>query len=295
MEFPKDESIDDAVKHRRRTTKEESIEQVTTVEDAVSGVDDQTKKQLTRDDIILGILKTQANQIQALTAIVAQHGRVLELLTSVNVHVASCHTGTLPSEAPTRQKCPRPKPNDVVQCMSAPPATRMGRVNKGATDTHPPASQVNLKGKLSFKDEGKSSHELIRNIRPIGPGSPWTFYTHKSADIRSEETPKCLDLSFWSPPGMLFVGHELAVAAYIFANGLQPSEILVENDHYTRNREALWTLRPGEVVDDVIDLVMAMVSSNKAEKTKVVASYHVCANSDEPWMSLQVNPGLYHC
>ncbi|KAL4305993.1 hypothetical protein AHAS_Ahas16G0133800 [Arachis hypogaea] len=213
MEFPKDESIDDAVKHRRRTTKEESIEQVTTVEDAVSGVDDQTKKQLTRDDIILGILKTQANQIQALTAIVAQHGRVLELLTS---------------------------------------------------------------GKLSFKDEGKSSHELIRNIRPIGPGSPWTFYTHKSADIRSEETPKCLDLSFWSPPGMLFVGHELAVAAYIFANGLQPSEILVENDHYTRNREALWTLRPGEVVDDVIDLVMAMVSSNKAEKTKVVASYHVC-------------------
>ncbi|KAL4305997.1 hypothetical protein AHAS_Ahas16G0134200 [Arachis hypogaea] len=153
--------------------------------------------------------------------------------------------------------------------MSVPPATRMGRVNKGAAGTHLPTSQVNLKGKLSFKDEWESSHKLIRNIKSTGPGSSWTFYTHRSADIRSEKTPKCLDLSLWSPPAMLFVSHELAVEAYIFANSLQPSEILVENDHCTGNREALWTLRPGEeVVDDVINLVVAMVSSNKAEKQR---------------------------
>ncbi|XLR26727.1 hypothetical protein S83_054627, partial [Arachis hypogaea] len=145
----------------------------------------------------------------------------------------------------------------------------MGRVNKGAAGTHLPTSQVNLKGKLSFKDEWESSHKLIRNIKSTGPGSSWTFYTHRSADIRSEKTPKCLDLSLWSPPAMLFVSHELAVEAYIFANSLQPSEILVENDHCTGNREALWTLRPGEeVVDDVINLVVAMVSSNKAEKQR---------------------------
>ncbi|RYR02815.1 hypothetical protein Ahy_B06g081649 isoform B [Arachis hypogaea] len=160
MELPKDESIEDAVKHQKRTTKEESMDRVTTVEDAVSGVDDQTKYKLhtervtsfpymlTGDDMILGILKTQANQIQALTTVVAQHGRVLELLTSLNVPSASCekliidlnlnsdpnggmdiypgdgtqkppvkevgHTRTLPSEAPTRQECPPPKPNDVV-------------------------------------------------------------------------------------------------------------------------------------------------------------------------------------
>ncbi|XP_020971202.1 ubiquitin-like-specific protease 1A [Arachis ipaensis] len=71
------------------------------------------------------------------------------------------------------------------------------------------------------------------------------------------------------PPGMQFVGHELAVAAYIFANGLQLSEILVENEHCTGNWEALWTLRPGEeVVDDVINLVVAMFSSNMAEKQR---------------------------
>ncbi|KAL4350027.1 hypothetical protein S83_031693 [Arachis hypogaea] len=87
--------------------------------------------------------------------------------------------GTFPSEAPTRQECPPPKPNDVVQCMSVPPTTRMDRVNKGAAGTHPPTSQLNLKGKLSFKDEGESSHELIKNIRSTGPGSPWTFYTQE--------------------------------------------------------------------------------------------------------------------
>ncbi|XLU71429.1 hypothetical protein S245_030482 [Arachis hypogaea] len=81
---------------------------------------------------------------------------------------------------------------------------------------------------------------------------------------------QCLDLSFWPPPGMQFIGHKLAVAAYIFANGLQPSEILVEDEHCTGNREALWTLRPGEeVVDDlIINLVVAMVSSNKADKQR---------------------------
>ncbi|RYR24838.1 hypothetical protein Ahy_B02g058383 [Arachis hypogaea] len=166
------------------------------------------------------------------------------------------NTRMFPDEAPTRQECPPPKPEDVVRGISAPPPTRMARVNKGKAGTPQPAPQVNLQRKLSFKDEGESSQDLIRNIRSTGPGSPWTFYTHRSADIRSEETPK-------------FVGHELAVAAYIFANGLQLSEILVENEHCTGNWEALWTLRPGEeVVDDVINLVVAMFSSNMAEKQR---------------------------
>ncbi|XLU44809.1 hypothetical protein S245_039623, partial [Arachis hypogaea] len=318
MELHKEKSIEDAVKCRRRATKDESMERVTTVDDAVSGVDDHTQKPSTGDDMILGILKTQANQIQALTAVVAQHGQVLELLTSLNVP-ATCdnkpimdlnlnlhpfggvhiypgdgtlqetvkevaNTRTLPDEALTRQECPPPKLEDVVRGISAPPPTRMARVNKGKAGTPQPAPQVNLQvcsspngfyfqRKLSFKDEGESSQDLIRNIRSTGPGSPWTFYTHRSADIRSEETPKVHETLHGNPGSplfwMQFVGHELAVAAYIFVNGLQPSEILVENEHCTGNREALWTLRPGEeVVDDVINLVVAMFSSNMAEKQR---------------------------
>ncbi|XLU22997.1 hypothetical protein S245_059063, partial [Arachis hypogaea] len=285
MELHKENSVEDAVKRRRRATKDEPMEPVTTVEDAVSGVADQTQKPSTGNDMILGILKTQANQIQALIAVVAQHDRVLELLTSLNVSATSdnkpmmnlnlnlhptggvhlytndgtleepvkevTNGGTLSGRTPTRQQCPPPKPEDVIRGISAPMPTTMAGVNKGKSGTPQPAPQVNLQRKLSFKDEGNSTKDLIRNIRSTGPGSPWTFYTHRSADIRSEETPKCLDLSFWPPAGMKFVSHELAIAAYIFANGLQPSEILVENEHCTGNREALWTLRPGEeVVDD---------------------------------------------
>ncbi|RYQ81813.1 uncharacterized protein LOC107624248 isoform X1 [Arachis ipaensis] len=302
MELQKEKSVEEAVKRRKRGTKDESLEPVTTVDDAVSGVADHTQKASTGDNMILGILTTQANQIQALTAVVAQHGRVLELLASLNVP-ASCdkkpkmdlnlnlhpsgvdiygkngtlqepvkvvaNAGTLSGEAPTRQQCPPPEQVDVARGLSGQTPTRMSRVNKGKAGTRQPASELNLQRKLSFKDEGNSSEDLIRNIRSTGPGSPWTFYTHRSADIKSEETPKCLDLSFWPPPGMQFVGHELAVAAYIFGNGLSPSEILVENEHCIGNREALLTLRPGEeVVDDVINLVVAMVSSNKAEKRR---------------------------
>ncbi|XLR44646.1 hypothetical protein S83_029306, partial [Arachis hypogaea] len=108
---------------------------------------------------------------------------------------------TLPSEPPTRQQCLLPKPEDVIRGISAPPPRRMAGVNKGAAGTPPPAPQVNLQvcslptrfyfqRMLSFKYEGETSDELIRNIRSTGPGSPWTFYTHRSADIRLEEIPK---------------------------------------------------------------------------------------------------------
>ncbi|QHO23132.1 uncharacterized protein DS421_12g361000 [Arachis hypogaea] len=182
MELHKEKSIEDAVKRRRRATKDESMERVTTVDEAVSSVDDHTQKPSTGDDMILGILKTQANQIQALTAVVAQHGRVLELLTSLNV-LAACdnkpimdlnlnlhpfggvhiypgdgtlqetvkevaNTGTLPEEAPTRQECPPPKPENVVRGISAPPPTRMGMVNKGKAGTPQPAPQVNLQERI---------------------------------------------------------------------------------------------------------------------------------------------------
>ncbi|XLU27398.1 hypothetical protein S245_063464, partial [Arachis hypogaea] len=55
--------------------------------------------------------------------------------------------------------------------------------------------------KLSFKDQREFSHDHIRNIRSTSPGSPWTFYTHRSVEIRLEETPKCLDISFWPQQG----------------------------------------------------------------------------------------------
>ncbi|RYR14945.1 hypothetical protein Ahy_B04g071669 isoform A [Arachis hypogaea] len=101
-------------------------------------------------------------------------------------------------------------------------------------------------------------------MRQHGHGSPFTFYTHTGWQMTSEDMPKCMDISFWPPPGMQFFGHELVIPAYVFDEGLDQSEILVQNDHCVGNKEALWTLRPGEdIVDDVINLVVAMLTAGK--------------------------------
>ncbi|XLS71899.1 hypothetical protein HN51_028764 [Arachis hypogaea] len=118
-------------------------------------------------------------------------------------------------------------------------------------------------------DQLRTVRSTLKVLIVLGLG-PKNFKKFNFFDSNNFMDKQCLDLSFWPPPGMQFIGHKLAVAAYIFANGLQPSEILVEDEHCTGNREALWTLRPGEeVVDDlIINLVVAMVSSNKADKQR---------------------------
>ncbi|QHN85167.1 Ulp1 protease family, carboxy-terminal domain protein [Arachis hypogaea] len=120
------------------------------------------------------------------------------------------------------------------------------------------------KRKLEFHEEEDSKFGELRNIRQRGLGSPFTFYTHTGWQMTSQDMPTCMNICFWPPPGMQFFCHELAVAAYVFAQDLEQSELLVQNDHCVGNREALWTLRPGEeVVDDVINLVVGMLTAGK--------------------------------
>ncbi|QHO27781.1 Ulp1 protease family, carboxy-terminal domain protein [Arachis hypogaea] len=118
--------------------------------------------------------------------------------------------------------------------------------------------------KLEFCEEEYFDFEELRNIRQRGLESPFMFYTYTGWQMTSEDMPKCMDICFWPPPGMQFFGHEFAVAAYVFAEDLEQSELLVQNDHYVGNREALWTLRPEkEVEDDIINLVVAMLTAGK--------------------------------
>ncbi|KAL4306896.1 hypothetical protein AHAS_Ahas16G0224100 [Arachis hypogaea] len=127
------------------------------------------------------------------------------------------------------------------------------------------------KRKLEFCEEKDSDFGELRNIQQRGLESPFTFYTHRLADDvrryahgKMYEASLCMDIYFWPPPGMQFFSHELAVAAYVFAEDLEQSELLVQNDHCVGNREALWILRPGEeVMDDVINLVVATLTAGK--------------------------------
>ncbi|MED6149963.1 hypothetical protein PIB30_067621 [Stylosanthes scabra] len=125
-----------------------------------------------------------------------------------------------------------------------------------------------LKRRLDFDLEEVAPNESLQNIWQRGYGSPFTVYAFKGMDMVSEDTPECLDLVFWPPRGMTFAGFELIVAAYIFSNGLDMSEILVPNFLARDTREMLWSLRPGkELFDDILNLVVKMQTARK-EDTK---------------------------
>ncbi|XLT68205.1 hypothetical protein HN873_024644 [Arachis hypogaea] len=69
----------------------------TMVKDDVSGVDDQMNealndiKKVSREKMVMSILSTQAKQIQALSELMVQHSKVLELLTAS--HLAGDRSG----------------------------------------------------------------------------------------------------------------------------------------------------------------------------------------------------------
>ncbi|MED6225127.1 hypothetical protein PIB30_090711, partial [Stylosanthes scabra] len=99
-----------------------------------------------------------------------------------------------------------------------------------------------LKRRLDFGVEDIAPNERFINIRQQELGSPFTVYSYTGMDMQSEDTPKCLDLVFWPPEGMTFAGFELPVAAYVFSNGLDMSEILIPDSLARGTREMLWSL-----------------------------------------------------
>ncbi|KAL4287001.1 hypothetical protein AHAS_Ahas19G0142500 [Arachis hypogaea] len=90
MEVPK---IDDNGNGSQRLMKEakeaETLRDIhTMVKDDVSGVDDQINevlndiKKVSKEEMVMSILSTQTKHIQALTELIVQHSKVLEVLTA---------------------------------------------------------------------------------------------------------------------------------------------------------------------------------------------------------------------
>ncbi|MED6122209.1 hypothetical protein PIB30_037641 [Stylosanthes scabra] len=85
----------------------------------------------------------------------------------------------------------------------------------------------------------------------------------------AKEMPMCLELAFRPPPGMRFVGTELAVAAYIFNIAGHPTKCLYEDSHVDGSRLRLWSLRPGcELYDDVLNMVVGMCTGPNSDNSK---------------------------
>ncbi|QHO12427.1 Ulp1 protease family, carboxy-terminal domain protein [Arachis hypogaea] len=250
-------------------------------EEPLSGVDNQIKAEfmtvrtdlVCRDETMLTILRSQAKQIQTITDLLAEHNRVIGIgkgnmvISGPGPSEQLGGAGLAPSVAFVRPKTTK---NSKVAVQYGAQKLGVGQAGQKGVSKHvkkegePGAPKPMFQRKLEFREEEDSDFGELRNIRQRGLGSPFRFYTHTGWQMTSQDMPTCMDICFWPPPGMQFFGHELAVAAYVFAQDLEQSELLVQNDHCVDNREALWTLRPGEeVVDDVINLVVAMLTAGK--------------------------------
>ncbi|KAL4316149.1 hypothetical protein AHAS_Ahas15G0256200 [Arachis hypogaea] len=267
-------------------------------EEPLSGVDNQIKAEfmtvrtdlVCRDETMLTILRSQAKQIQTITDLLAEHNRVIGFFTDRITQGDSIGKGNMvisgpgpseqlggaglaPSVAFVRVQrlekplwCRAKNYEELKGCCAvrSPEARALGFLVCGPGFVPDSFLKPMFQRKLEFREEEDSDFGELRNIRQRGLGSPFRFYTHTGWQMTSQDMPTCMDICFWPPPGMQFFGHELAVAAYVFAQDLEQSELLVQNDHCVDNREALWTLRPGEeVVDDVINLVVAMLTAGK--------------------------------
>ncbi|QHO16002.1 hypothetical protein HN51_031378 [Arachis hypogaea] len=93
------------------------------------------------------------------------------------------------------------------------------------------------------------------------PGSPWIYYDNHDPNMDGDDMPRCLDLLFRPTKEMKFFNKELAIAAYIFGNNMDPEKVLVPNDHCSGTRKTLLTIMPGKpIIGDVLTLVCSMLT-----------------------------------
>ncbi|MED6111868.1 hypothetical protein PIB30_056307 [Stylosanthes scabra] len=72
--------------------------------------------------------------------------------------------------------------------------------------------------KLEFVQFTAGDIDLLYSIKQKYVGAPFAYLSHRKSEMIGEEAPDFLDLTFRPPPGMRFLGTDLAVATSIFAN-----------------------------------------------------------------------------
>ncbi|MED6149950.1 hypothetical protein PIB30_067505 [Stylosanthes scabra] len=229
------------------------------------------------------MLNANTLQVQTLVNLVAQQGRQIETLTE--------KVRLLESQGKVPAKKSEPKVEVVdVDCLptrtlreimhDVAADTRMWKTrtvsqsgnNLGSEEPVDENNSVtgarNCKRKLEFVTFSTEDMNILYSIKQTHIGSPFAFWSHNRTEILAEETPTCLDLAFRPPPGMRFVGTELAVAAYIFAYSGEPTETLYQDSHCDGTRLRLWSLRPGlELYDDVLNMVVEMCTRSKFDNS----------------------------
>ncbi|MED6106700.1 hypothetical protein PIB30_006644 [Stylosanthes scabra] len=129
--------------------------------------------------------------------------------------------------------------------------SRRGKKNTGKKTT---SEKKPLKRKLEY---GKGLFEWEDYVpSPPVERSPFFVRLEKSAFMTGAELPEFMQMYFRPPQDMKLDAIEMAVAAYIFGQGLDTREVLYPQERVQGDREAFWSLRPGQdVYDDVLNLV----------------------------------------
>ncbi|KAL4329058.1 hypothetical protein AHAS_Ahas13G0262100 [Arachis hypogaea] len=199
------------------------------------------EERLGQENKVIGtVIKTHTEQIKKLTEVVVGHGK-----------------SELPAATKSRR---RSKKKDTKGEYTLSTRAKCKKHGAAAVKMHK-SSIPPLKRKLDFDDDEDDGCRI--EIMQQGHGMPFTYGTNMAMYMESADMPLCLDLLFRPPLGMEFIGSELAVAAYIFGNGLSKKEILIPDEHCCGSRGVLHSLLPGEeVVDDVLNLVASMMTSS---------------------------------
>ncbi|QHO19411.1 Ulp1 protease family, carboxy-terminal domain protein [Arachis hypogaea] len=214
---------------------------------------DCVEEQLGQEDKVTGtVIKTHTEQIKKLTEVIVGHGKKSELPAATKSRGRSKKKDPKGEDTLlTRAKCKRHVEVAVKTCKS----------------TNPP-----LKRKLDFDND--EDDDCTMEIMQQDHGTPFTYGTNMAMYMESANMPLCLDLLFRPPPRMEFVESELAVAAYIFGNGLSKEEILIPDEHCYRSRGALHSLLPGEeVVDNVLNLVASMMTASNLDEFVIIRGW----------------------
>ncbi|MED6131429.1 hypothetical protein PIB30_009910 [Stylosanthes scabra] len=239
-----------------------------------------------REDVIMDLLRSRGSHIDAVTTMVTQQNKVIDVIAAAlkrngdarqrkvlvkatmiagrrrgrgqgrgGSRIASDSHKYSPMAANPGQK----KEKDILEPVEE-------EVGAGVAAT----AEQSRKRRLEF-DESEEESDILRlyDMQQQGKGSPFSYSYHTNFQMVADDTPQCLDLSFMPPPGMRFVGSELAIAAYIFARDLEKSgELLVNDDHCDATRRSFWSLRPGEEMDgDVINMVVGTQTRKREDKT----------------------------
>ncbi|MED6110530.1 hypothetical protein PIB30_043865 [Stylosanthes scabra] len=110
---------------------------------------------------------------------------------------------------------------------------------------------------------------ILYSIKQMYIGSPFAYLSHNRYQMMGEECPTFLELAFRPPPGMPFVGMELAITVYIFASAGEETEVLYQDNHCDGSRRRFLSLVPGnELYDDVLNMVVGMCTGTKDDNRR---------------------------